>query len=153
MCLSSGIYFSALQLKKKPVLISEDQTQRLILLAFQQRPLLFKELLNQTTLGKDILHWPKDHNGESLLHWSALGGCSSCVDILLSMGHPIDLKNDKGRDALSYAVEFEDIELIEKLLSSGANPHSFKDENGASLRELVRRMGNDEITELFKRYK
>ncbi len=129
---------------------SDEQARKLMLLAFQQRSALFKNSLLDITENSRFIKWPTDQQGEGLLHWATLGECSSCVDLLIGLGHPINTKGIKGRDPLSYAVEFGDMEIAEKLLKAGARVDFFKDQLGHSLIDLV---DDGEIRNLLLKYK
>ncbi len=149
-----GLYFSSVSfIQRGPTIISEDHAQRLMLLAFQQRPLLFQKLLDQSISGAHHVSWPVDHNGEGLLHWAVMGSCSSCLELLISLDHPLNDKGSNGRDALSYALELEDIDAMEKLLKAGANPHSFRGDKGEDLFSIAKLMGNEEIIQLLESYR
>ncbi len=150
LALTAGIFLH-LKIKRTSLqVIPDDQARRLMILAFQQRPVLFRKSLLMVTKESSLVLWPRDHQGESLLHWAILGECSSCVELLLHLGHPVNIKGRDGRDPLSYALEFGDLELSRALLKAGANPSFYRNENGEGLFDLVE---DSELKKLIEHYR
>ncbi len=109
---------------------------RMMLMAFHNRPHVFKEAL-ETYLNEEnsieSLKNLKDKEGSNLLHWSVMGECSGCVELLLKKGFPVDLANKRGETALVYAASSGDENLTVKLLEAGANPNISFNEAGYTL--------------------
>jgi cAMP-dependent protein kinase regulator len=59
-------------------------------------------------------------DGNMPLHYAALGK-PECIAPLLSVGAPVDIKNDIGCTALMRAAEYGDAEAVQALLAAGAD--------------------------------
>lgn len=116
---------------------AEYGVDRLMFMAFHNRPEIFRKVLTEYLKKEEFKNgkWQeiKDKEGSGLLHWAAMGDCTSCVDLLLTNGFPVDQKNSRGETALVYAAASGDSVLAHKLLKAGADPDVNFNEAGYTL--------------------
>lgn len=89
-----------------------------------------------------------DEEGWVPLHSAASIGNAEIVEILLSRGADVNLKNDGGRTALHYAASKGWLKIAEILLSHGAKI-DLKDKVGCSPLHRAASTGNSELCELL----
>lgn len=87
-------------------------------------------------------------NNKTLLMTAAENGNNKAIDLLLSKGADINIKNQLGETALSKAVVTGSIETVKLLLNKGANPKD-KIQGKGSLSTLAAYSGYREITEML----
>jgi hypothetical protein len=46
----------------------------------------------------------KDHDGQTVLHWAALGGNEAVIRLLVDRGADVEAKDDNGKSALHWAA-------------------------------------------------
>ncbi|CAM8879763.1 unnamed protein product [Rhodiola kirilowii] len=89
-----------------------------------------------------------DEEGWAPIHSAASIGNEKIVDILLSRGADVNLKNDGGRTALHYAASKGWVKIAEALISHGAKIN-LKDKVGCTPLHRAASIGNSEICELL----
>ncbi|GFY98412.1 ankyrin repeat family protein [Actinidia rufa] len=89
-----------------------------------------------------------DEEGWAPLHSASSSGKVEIVDILLSGGADVNLKNDGGRTALHYAASKGWLKIAEILISHGANIN-LKDKIGCTPLHRAASTGNSELCEFL----
>ncbi|CAL5354994.1 unnamed protein product [Camellia sinensis] len=89
-----------------------------------------------------------DEEGWAPLHSASSSGNVEIVEILLSSGADVNLKNNGGRTALHYAASKGWLKIAEILLSHGANIN-LKDKVGCTPLHRAASTGNSELCELL----
>lgn len=87
-------------------------------------------------------------NGASLLHMVASTGNIEIARILLSFGHPIDVRNKEEETPLMVAVSFQHLEMIRFLIENHADVNA-KRSNGATSLHLACTLGNTRLAQLL----
>lgn len=89
--------------------------------------------------------------GDQVLHLACVKGDLDDVKILLQSNADINARGEKGFTPLHYAVEQRRIEVVEYLLSVGADPCIIND-NGDTAQDLAELLEYDEILSSLKPY-
>lgn len=64
----------------------------------------------------------RNFQGMYPIHFAAMSGYTKCITTVQDHLHP-DVRDDRGKTPLFYAVEYEHFEVIDLLLRSGADVH------------------------------
>ncbi|CRG92707.1 Pc22g26470 [Talaromyces islandicus] len=100
---------------------------------------------SQALEGRDIFQ-------RSLLHYAAMGDCTSLLHYLLQSKPDIDSRDMHGRTPLSWAAEFGSFQVVMILVSRGANVNAKDDQDSTPLTWLIyagNPDGNLEATEAY----
>lgn len=95
---------------------------RLMMMAFHDKGGRFMELLPKNLKGQELSNL-RDDEGGTLLHWSVMGNCRSCLTELLKRGIDVNAANKRGETALVFAAGSGDNEVVGELLEKGADPN------------------------------
>ncbi|KAI8010615.1 26S proteasome non-ATPase regulatory subunit 10 [Camellia lanceoleosa] len=142
-------FFEALshdQLLKALSLRNEDCSSLLHVAASSAHPKVVKILsaIDPSVTGINSA----DEEGWAPLHSASSSGNLEIVEILLSSGANVNLKNNGGRTALHYAASKGWLKIAEILLSHGANIN-LKDKVGCTPLHRAASTGNSELYELL----
>ena len=80
-----------------------------------------KKLEAMVDKDHSVLTVRKGPNGDTLLHFAAAHGCPGAVELLISKGMEVHIRNDNAETALHRAVEHGCRRVAEKLLAHGAD--------------------------------
>ena len=88
----------------------------------------------------------KNNDGLNALHFASISGMDNSVIYLLNMGLDPNIQDIHGNTALHYAVKYNQIRIIKKLIQNGANKNILN-KNKISPAILARE--NPELSEIF----
>lgn len=112
----------------------------LLILSAISKPSLMKKLLeNHVSIINDI-----NDKGENALIVSTKNNSVEAIDILLQYGIEVNHQDKKGNTALHYAVDIEQPDIIQKLITNHADMY-IKNNEGKSPLDLVNEMNRKDI--------
>jgi hypothetical protein len=97
----------------------------------------------------DSLDTRRNPNGRRALNWAAWHDRVAAIELLLSLGAPIEAENNTGFSALHHAAESGSIAAARVLLAAGADP-SHANKVGRLPAETARAEGHPEIATLLE---
>ncbi|XP_043560953.1 26S proteasome non-ATPase regulatory subunit 10 isoform X2 [Chiloscyllium plagiosum] len=89
------------------------------------------EQLKTLVLSNKSLATITDQDNRTVLHWSCSAGHKDIVDFLLSLGVPVDPKDDVGWTPLHIAASAGREEIVKVLIGKGAQVNAIN-QNGCS---------------------
>ena len=87
------------------------------------RPVVLAAIEGQAECVKTIIQRLGPEQADEALHQAAAFGHAEVVGLLLALGVPVNLPDRGGRAALHWAVQEARLEVIDLLLSAGADPN------------------------------
>ena len=112
----------------------------------------FDKYIKQVSEIDSFIQIDKDDYSYTLLGYACKYKRFDLAEKLIKLGADIDIGQSNEYlvfDALSVAVESQDIDLVELLLKSGANPNRLNSEEGFTVLSLSCKLGNYEISKLL----
>lgn len=124
------------------VSLVDDQKRNVVHRALEYRR---DAIVDNLLQNKDVLLDAKDINGDTYLIMAAKTAAAEIIDLLLKLKVNLDVRNNRGRNALMESLSSKDIKLYKKLLSKYDKVESIVDSDNNNLLHLIASLGDDYV--------